>query len=203
MVKSPIITTSLAVLCLGLGWTVYADYHRPVPLKPVVGQAASGPILKGQDRVGSKRTAIALPPIEAFGEIVARPLFNVSRRPIVVEEPIVPEKTSELKVMLSGIVIGHSQQIAHLRSETDKRTRALSVGDKIDNWRIESILPDRVVLRSGGRVETLLMQKPGAQNAGRSQRNAAGRERSPRRAVKRPKRRTGRNYRRNRRERNQ
>ena len=64
--------------------------------------------------------------------------------------------------MLSGIVIGQTQQIAHLRSAADKQTLALSVGDKIGDWQIQSIFPDRVVLRSGGRVETLYMQKPGA-----------------------------------------
>lgn len=149
----------------------------------------------------SERTAVILPPIDAFGETVSRPLFNVSRRPIVVDAPVPAVKQTELKVMLSGIVIGHAQQIAHIRSETDQQTRALSVGDKIDDWQVESILPDRVVLRSGARVETLFMQKPGVQGPARSQRDATGVNRNSGRNAKRPQRRSRRNYRRDRRRR--
>jgi hypothetical protein len=199
MIRSSVITISLTALCLGLGWSVYEEIKRPDPSSLIAARSAAIPKIQTNGKAGTGRTTIVLPPIEAFGETVSRPLFNISRRPIVVEEPTTVAKPTELKVMLSGIVIGHTQQIAHLRSEADKQTRALSVGDKIDDWRIESILPDRVVLRSGARVETLFMQKPGAESVGRTQRGAAGAKNNSRRVIKPSQRRSRRNYRRDRR----
>lgn len=194
MAKSSVITVGLTALCLGLGWYVYEEIRQPDPSTTIKARTAATPDAAQKDGPGNGGVAVVLPPIDAFGETVSRPLFNVSRRPIVVEEPIAAAKPTELKVMLSGIVIGQAQQIAHLRSEADNQTRALSVGDKIDDWRIESILPDRVVLRSGTRVETLFMQKPGAQNTGKPRRNAAGTKANSRRIIKRPQRRLRRNY---------
>ena len=158
--KSWIITASLFSLCSWLGWTSYEQAIRPVaPIGTSARNVIALPV-REKGRSGPEMQAVAFPPLEALDEIVSRPLFNVSRRPIVVETPKPEVKATELNVMLSGIVIGQTQQIAHLRSATDKQTKALRVGDTIDGWQIQSIFPDRVVLQSGGRIETVYMQKP-------------------------------------------
>ena len=162
MMKSSIVTVTLIALCSWLGWTAYEETKRPVPLADSRGWAVGTKTAQGQGKSEPQKTTVIFPPLETFGEIVSRPLFNVSRRPIAVEKIGPDVKPTELNVMLSGIVIGQTRQIAHLRSATDKQTLALSVGDKIGDWHILSIFPDHVVLRSGGRVETLFMQKRGA-----------------------------------------
>jgi type II secretory pathway component PulC len=196
MMKSPIVTITLIGLCSWLGWTAYEEANRPVPsidsrVRETVAVKVKNPVKSEQ-----KKTAIIVPPLETLGEITSRPLFNVSRRPIAVKKLAPNVKPTEINLMLSGIVIGQTGQIAHLRSATDKQTQALSVGDKIGDWQIQSIFPDRVVLRSGGRVETLYMQKPGAGNAA-SGRPAASRDKPMSRREKiRSQRRARRNLRR-------
>lgn len=165
MGKSSAVTIALAVLCFALGWMIYEEAKAPLPVMTSPPPAVSADPTPDSAKFASRRTTTALPPIDAFQEITARPLFNASRRPIVADriEPVAKE--AELNIMLSGIVIDHTRQIAHLRSNTDKRVQALSVGDQIDSWRIEAIEPDRVVLRAGDRVETLFIQKFGSQDA--------------------------------------
>lgn len=196
MMRSPLITIGLATLCSWLGWMAFEEAGRPVPPPQSAAIALEADRTTAQNpEPGRTRGGIGkieFPPLDTFGEMVARPLFNASRRPIAVEKLAVDEKPAELNVMLSGIIIGESRQIAHLRSATDKQTHALSVGDKIDEWEIRSIFPDRVVLQSGGRIETLFMQKPGAGDTA----GDANRRRSSRRAAPRSPRDTRRNLRR-------
>lgn len=165
MERSSFITVALAILCLALGWLIYEETKRPSQMTNIDVPAVSTAFNGDPEKNAPKNMAVVLPSVDAFQEITSRPLFNVSRRPIVVDEPVPAVKQAELNVMLSGIVIDHSQKIAHLRSTTDKRVQALSVGDRIGDWRIEAIEPDRVLLRSGNKVETLYMQKPGSDNA--------------------------------------
>lgn len=162
MGRSSTVTITLAILCLALGWLVYKETERPAPMTSTGVPVVSTGSVSDPAKIAPRNMAIVLPPIDAFQGITSRPLFNVSRRPIAVDNPPPVEERAELNVMLSGIVIGHSQQIAHLRSSADKRVQVLSVGDRIGGWRIEAIEPDRVVLRSGNQVETLFMQKYGS-----------------------------------------
>jgi hypothetical protein len=200
MMKSSIVSVLLVALCSWLGWTAYEEAKLPaVPAADSRARNVGAETTRDRGKSERKSTTIVFPPLETLGDIVSRPLFNISRRPIMVEKLAPDEKPSELNIMLSGIVIGHTGQIAHLRSAADKQTQALSVGDKIGDWQIQSIFPDRVVLRAGGRVETLYMQKPGARNTVSGRPGAAGAKQSTRRATTRSKRRTRRNYRRSRR----
>lgn len=196
MMRSSIVTIALIALCAWLGWSAYEETKRPLPGIDSQGRATGAEIARGAVKSERKRKSIIFPPLETLGEIVARPLFNVSRRPIAVEKTVPVVKPADLNVMLSGIVIGEARQIAHLRSPTDKRTLALSVGDKIGDWRIQSIFPDRVVLQAGSRVETLFMQKPGANKSASGSTEAAGAKPSSRRKPTRSNRRARRNYRR-------
>lgn len=191
--KSPIITLTLIALCSWLGFTAYEQANKPVPSTSNRVRDVGAVTAQSTGKSKQTRQVITFPRLETLTDITSRPLFNVSRRPIEVKEPTPDKKPTELNIMLSGIVIGHEGQIAHLRSATDQQTRALRVGDRIGDWEIQSIFPDRVVLRSGGRVETLFMQKPGARNS------PSGANPSSRRAIKRSKRNSRRKYRRGRR----
>jgi hypothetical protein len=193
MMKSPIMSVLLLALCSWLGWAAYEESNQPIRPSAASRSGDAVAVTTG-DRAKPKikSTTFVFPPLETLGEIVSRPLFNDSRRPITVEEPTPEAKQRELNLMLSGIVIDHTGKIAHLRSATDKQTKALSEGDKIGDWQIQSILPNSVVLRSGGRVETLFMQKPGAAAAKPSKRRDTTRaKRRKRRQQQRRSRRRG------------
>ena len=163
--KPWIITLALLSLCGWLGRTAYEQAVKPVPSTSPSARNVLAVNTQDKKISGRERKAIDFAPLETLDDIVSRPLFNVSRRPIEAENTAQDAKPSELNVMLSGIVIGHTSQIAHLRAATDKETQALRIGDKIGGWLIQSIFADRVVLKSGSRVETLYMQKPGESNA--------------------------------------
>jgi hypothetical protein len=153
------LTTGLLVAAnLVLAALVWWQINRPLPVAANREIAVSAGPIAIAGGPASGRAAPVLPPLSIYGAITARPLFNVSRRPIAVARA----RTADIGVMLSGIVIDRNRQIAHLRTRSDKRIQALGVGDRIANWRIEQIAPDRVILRSGNQVETLFMQERNA-----------------------------------------
>ena len=194
--KSSLLSLALIGLCSWLGWTAYEETKRPIPSVASRELPAKSGAPEGQRTPINQKPSIIFPSLETLDEIVSRPLFNISRRPVIVEKITPVIAPTDLNVMLSGIVIGETRQIAHLRSLTDKQTLALSVGDKIGSWEIESIFPDHVVLRSGGRVETLFMQKPGVKSSPGRSTKASGSRAAPQRARSRAQRRTRRNLRR-------
>jgi type II secretory pathway component PulC len=194
--KSLLLSLSLMSLSGWLGWTAYEETRRPVSSSGSRTVKADAQSVEVPIKSGSEKEALVFPQLDTLEEMVSRPLFNASRRPIEVEEiPQAEAPPSDLNVMLSGIVIGQERQIAHLRSNTDKQTLALGVGDRIGNWEIESIFHDHVVLRSGGRVETLFMQKLGVDKPAARETGSNG---ATKRDSGRVKRRTRRSTRRNR-----
>jgi len=197
MMNSPLVTLTLVALCSWLGWTAYVETNRLNPSADGRGRIVGGRSVHGGGETTQSlgkseldNATIVFPPLETFDEIVARPLFNATRRPEKVEVALPDVMPSELNIMLSGIVIGQTQQIVHLRSTTNKQTQALSVGDKIDDWQILSILPDHIVLQSGDRVETLFIQKLVREGAKSSSRRTTTRSKQrARQNLLRPKRR--------------
>ncbi|MFT5438335.1 MAG: hypothetical protein ACI9MJ_000194 [Alphaproteobacteria bacterium] len=160
--RSSLTSFALVLLNLALGWQINEEMNRPPAGVASTGSTVSMSAIEKPKEIGPKKLAITLPPIDSFKEITSRPLFNVSRRPIAIDSSAPVEETTELNVMLSGIVIGEVEQIAHLRSVDDNQVQALRVGDRIGSWQVEVIKPDQVVLRSGNQVKNLFMQKPGA-----------------------------------------
>lgn len=91
--------------------------------------------------------------LDAYSAIARRPLFSPTRRPT--ESPA-PQSTSQprktpSRFVLSGVVIvsPDEKKIALLRESNSSSVLRLSEGETIGGWRIEKILPDRVIMRSG------------------------------------------------------
>lgn len=186
LMNSRILTGVLLSGCAALGLLALdvLDLNRRTPGAEAVarlGNPATGAA------ANESRVVRPLPELEAFSETLERPLFNTDRRPVVPDAKdvsVVP--APRLSVLLSGIVITEGGRFAHLRSETDARVRVLSEGDALDNWRVESILPDRVVLRAGDRRHELILkdkQKP-PKKAKPNRRGARKRTSLPERRVR-------------------
>lgn len=158
VMRSPLTTVALGVCCATLGWLVYSEVTTPIQIPPLAEPAAIDPGPVQQKRLPN------LPPISAFKEIVARPLFVKGRRPAKVVRPVKVTKPHKINIMLTGIIIGESQKIAHLKEFKNSRVQALQEGDMISDWRVEAILEDRVILKSGQQTESLLLRvaKPAA-----------------------------------------
>jgi len=149
--RSPMTTVALGVCCAALGWLVYSEATIPVRLPPLAAPAGVDP-----EQARAKPEPV-MPPIRAFTEMVARPLFIEGRRPTKAEQPVRLTKPVEINIMLTGIIIGDAEKIAHLKEYRKTRVHALHEGDTISQWRVETILEDRVIIRAGQRTESLFL----------------------------------------------
>lgn len=177
-------TAALAALCVGLALVIRAELDGldRVPAPPQAAgssEAASPPISIPPETP-------PLPPLAQLDDMVARPLFVEGRRPTP-EQPDAPAADPEqaLNVMLTGIVITERGRLANFRAGTDARARVLGVGEFLDDWRIDEILPDRVILSSGGRREELLLKRDERDEAARQRRTRAERLRQTTRGERR------------------
>ena len=100
----------------------------------------------------------SLPPIDQFSETVSRPLFLESRRPadgdaeqdetLVRAAPSVVRKDANA-YRLTGVVISRGEAVALLQGGGDEPVTRLRVGESLDNWSVEHIYSDRVLLVDG------------------------------------------------------
>ncbi len=134
-------------VCLALGYVVQDELARGPVLAPApLGAAAPENIASAPERAGPPTT-----PIEAFAETLARPLFHASRKPapkIVAAAPEAPAAQSPV-LELVGVVIGPEGRSALIRISTSAELVEVSVGERIDGWRLETIETDRIMLKSG------------------------------------------------------
>lgn len=141
--------------------TVYWQVAHP-PQPPASGDAAKRPpelpaVVPVQP--------FQLPPLDEYGEVVARPLFIATRRP----EPPVPEEAPpespapapEKGPMLLGVVIAPDLKAALLRpEEPNAKTARVKLGEMVGEWRLEAVFPNRVVVRKGGVTQELALARP-------------------------------------------
>jgi len=112
--------------------------------------------------VGGGAEQFTIGGIEQYRETVERPLFSSTRRPppppkpappapVVVEEP---EPEDERNYTLMGVMLTPEATMALLKDDMGNISR-LRIGEKIDDWKLEQVNPDNVVLRQGARVRDL------------------------------------------------
>ena len=148
----------LLVLCIGLASIVYWQVEYP-PSFPSDVAGADRPAEPEPTR--APQVESNFPPLSAFSEIVARPLFSPARRPPTETEDFNADEVSPPKpsnFILAGVVISSEGQLALLRRmNTTEVVRAL-LGQEIDGWRVERIESDRVTLRQGDTVEVITLR---------------------------------------------
>jgi general secretion pathway protein N len=127
--------------CLGLGYVVQDQLGRGPGLAPPSSAAAPPP----------RRAAPRATPIKAFSETLERPLFHASRKPAPKIASAAPEAAAvEPPVLdLVGVVIVPEGRSALIRMPRASELIEVSVGERIEGWRLESIETDRIVLKSG------------------------------------------------------
>ena len=116
----------------------------------LVGITASTTASLNESQAGS--TALQIPPVVAYHEVVERPLFTSSRRP-----PEEPEETVESvrsvqlagKWKVTGIVVAGDDSFAHVEGIRDRKTVRLKNGALLDGWKLEEIAPNQIVFSSG------------------------------------------------------
>ena len=102
--------------------------------------------------------------IEDYDEIIERPLFYNTRRPIPEQDEVVeatsgkPGRTvarQNNELLLSAVIIKGEQRIALIQTDRGRSTEKVTIGGSIDNWTLTAIEPHKVSLSRDGEVKTL------------------------------------------------
>ncbi len=164
----------LAALCLALTVVLAGVIDAPEPAAAVSSEDMEA---VGADALADR--SFQLEPIASFGAIVERPLFSRSRRPAPVDRSSTADvRTSNTGVpfMLSGIIVAGPTRVAFLQPRSQPKTLRVLEGETVEGWKIEKILPYRVVIGNGDAREELALQDrlapaPGAGDGRLQQRN--------------------------------
>ncbi len=147
------------VLCLALGYLIYFE----IGLAPTLPRADPADPLS-PERVAAlpDKPVFAMPPLESFSEIAARPLFSESRRPpSPADEPELEPEPGQAAApvvrrglfVLVGVVITARTRLAIVRQRNAREAVRLVEGQQIEGWTVDSIQPNLVRLRQGAAVE--------------------------------------------------
>lgn len=146
----------LLLLCLVLAGLVAAQLLLPeknLPTGSTTANAAASPV------TANLRPGFSMRPLDAFSEVIERPLFRPDRRPApVVVDAAKADGTSRQGYALLGVVIDDDMRMALLRPKGAKRTLRILEGQQIDGWTVEDVRPDRVVMRRGGVSEEVRLR---------------------------------------------
>ncbi len=148
----------LGVLYLGaVAWMAF-EWQRPVPLPEQ--PEGNAPVNLPQPSAPTSQIG----DIDAFTEFVERPLFVSGRKPpsegadAATEDPNASRAAAEpgelADARLSAIIVDGDRLIALVERRNGSIDR-LSVGGKLDDWAVEQINDDNVVLAANGRSQTL------------------------------------------------
>ena len=176
------------VLCLALGYLIYFE----IGLAPTLPRADPADPLS-PERVAAlpDRPVFAMPPIESFSEIAARPLFSESRRPPSPAAEPEPGQAAAPVVrrglfVLVGVVITSRTRLAIVRQRHAREAVRLVEGQQIEGWTVDSIQPDRVLFRQGAAVEEVRLDDSLAPPAPRRPKRRTPKERPERRTPGTP-----------------
>lgn len=105
-----------------------------------------------------------LPPLDQYDDIVVHPLFIAARKPEPPppeeEQPQKPAAGPEKKPMLLGVLIAPGSPVALLRpDEPNAKVLRLRPGESVGDWQLETILPNRVILRRGQATQELMLER--------------------------------------------
>ena len=109
-------------------------------------------------------TAAALPEyrieggLPAHAEMVARTLFNATRRPAPVLASDGPHRLNPGRFQLVGTTVTAERNVAFLKEVAGGKSRVVRQGDEIDGVYVASVTPDRVKLTLGDESEELILK---------------------------------------------
>ena len=133
---------AISLLCAAMLYRELTE-PAPAPSKAAAGQATvTAPVAPPAGAPAS----FAMPPLQAYAEVTARPLFSPGRRPPSVSQQVAGPASS---LALVGVVISRDGRIALIRQGKAPAAARVQEGQLVDGWTVKSIAADRVVVRSG------------------------------------------------------
>ena len=161
-----------AVLCLAAAGCLVWQTWRSDDIAPIPAPASASDqkAAEGEGQLASFQLA----PAEDFEEVLARPLFNRSRRPDLPQENLqggggVSEEAAAAQISLNGVVLAGGRRIALLRLDSDPKVMHVAEGQRAGGWLIEAIRPDRIILRRGDLASEVALDYKRKSDAGTAQ----------------------------------
>jgi len=137
-----ILAAGLLAACALLGSTVYGELTAP----PIAPAAALQPLTT--PAAAAPNAPFAMPPLETYAEVTARPLFFPTRRPAPIQAATV-DRVDAQSLVLVGVILAESGKAALIARANLPGARRVALGEEIEGWVLAEIDADRVVLRSG------------------------------------------------------
>jgi general secretion pathway protein N len=149
-----------ALLCAGLGVALVVELNAAAPVAQQPASTAP-PAVAALPEISNRFT---LPPLASFAEVIERPLFSSSRRPMATETQ--QHVDQPLSASLAGIVISASSSSVIVAHGDPPVLTRLKQGDELDGWSVSSIEPNRVLFRRGSEEQQLKLHDAPGQVAG-------------------------------------
>jgi hypothetical protein len=115
----------------------------------------------------SVSNSFELPPLDAFGAVIERPLFSPDRRPAVTaaapdaESQPSDESGVQGQILLAGTATDQGDRaVAILRDVTQGTQFRVWVGDQVGGWTVYAIKPREIVLENAKRQVTVTLDEP-------------------------------------------
>jgi len=164
-----IMQSMLAVLCVMLTIIVLVELNRDYAITPLANVDSTSQPLTMKE-VAPTDTFVA---IEAYENIINRPLFNDDRKPYVYVAPVAEQKPVKTKerpmptkpqqqLSLTAVVITPEKSLAILQAGNNKTLQRVRLGETIDGWTLTEIQDQSVVLEQGGQTQTLELEVRGS-----------------------------------------
>ena len=145
----------LFCLQLALGGLRLATLSAPDPVTPAPDSLRVPAVLSPVSVAASERN-----------EIISRPLFWSGRRPVeevaTLSEP--QAKAGELKGVKVVGLFGSGERAGIIALVKGQKRRIL-LGDVVEGWTLKSVAPFELVVASGGRTETLSLERGSVKSA--------------------------------------
>lgn len=147
------VPVALLALCVVLGTVLIAVVTGgEAPTSDAVTSSRAVPLGSTADaELDGPAEPFALPPAQAFRNVIERPLFHASRQPIVSEAPAATAITAADKpdfVLRGTIVVAGGERLALLEAGGTQKT--VRQGDNLQGWSVAAVESGRVVMERSG-----------------------------------------------------
>jgi hypothetical protein len=129
------------LLCAGLAGAIYLEAQQAMEAAPAADAQEAAP---PSERARQKDPTFAMPPLNSFAEVVARPLFSPTRRP-----PAASTGARPANFTLVGIVISPQERHALLAHGLPSKVDRVTEGQSLDGWTVKSIGDNGITLVQG------------------------------------------------------
>lgn len=154
---------TLCLLCGVLGYFLYQEVTRQPDQVPRLAAVSSQQAIQGNQAQSAQLQA--MPPRQQFSQLISRPPFSATRRPPEPRRTVVvtkPQPIARPKILLVGTFVNSASGVAVIQKAGVEKQIRLSLGETIDGWKLERILPDRILLKSKDEAFEVKLREPGS-----------------------------------------